>query len=541
MRRCKGAMRAVIGLAVLALLLTQTHGQCQLEYNPSSRECQNYAFIDAVAVCSENIAALRHGRDSTGKCVLGVISDGEVSVGDTVSVFAVSKEHIPLCLKMTRSGTASGKAGTMGDLGLALQVDSFSEGQDFYSAYHSYEDLVLRWKAMVSRGGASVRMETIGYSFQGRELHMLRIGSTNLQEPKRVIFTAQQHAREWAAGMVVTYIADVLVDVLTDTDKAGDESSFANRGLLKAILKEVEVLIVPVINPDGYIYTKESRFHRKNMRTIPGSNCIGVDLNRNWGKDWKGLESTSSDPCMDIYVGTSAFSEPETAAIKRVVEAEANKGMIGHIDYHAYGGMVLGPWSFEGKNEPPNGSDWMVFGEAIADGVKSVSGTVYRYGLGTDNILPYSASGVASDWTFFKGITSATIEVHPVVPEGSPGFGFDGFVLDSDLLRIACTENFAGVTGLLRWAAPDAKAQVENSTTGGVGGSASGSGDASGSGTNSDSDKNGLTGDSNGGLSKTALIGIYVGAGLLGLLLIAVVGGVLYTRRNRRSEDLLRA
>lgn len=45
---------------------------------------------------------------------------------------------------------------------------------------------------------------------------------------------------------------------------------------------------------------------------------MGVDLNRNYGVDWKlNLASKASrDPCYEFQAGKEAFSEPETRAIR---------------------------------------------------------------------------------------------------------------------------------------------------------------------------------------------------------------------------------
>ena len=46
----------------------------------------------------------------------------------------------------------------------------------------------------------------------------------------------------------------------------------------------------------------------------------GVDLNRNFDSKWGEIEGGSSgDPADEIYPGTSAFSEPETQAVRDYV------------------------------------------------------------------------------------------------------------------------------------------------------------------------------------------------------------------------------
>lgn len=49
----------------------------------------------------------------------------------------------------------------------------------------------------------------------------------------------------------------------------------------------------------------------------------GVDLNRNYGYKFGSTydKGSSSDPCGEDYRGPYAFSEPETQAIRNLVEA----------------------------------------------------------------------------------------------------------------------------------------------------------------------------------------------------------------------------
>ena len=59
--------------------------------------------------------------------------------------------------------------------------------------------------------------------------------------------------------------------------------------------------------------------HRKNRRNTNCGNGTtrGVDLNRNFGYEWGANNTGSSpDPCSDVYRGESAFSEPETQAVR---------------------------------------------------------------------------------------------------------------------------------------------------------------------------------------------------------------------------------
>ena len=98
--------------------------------------------------------------------------------------------------------------------------------------------------------------------------------------------------------------------------------------------------LVPVLNPDGYEYSRtKDRYWRKNRRKNSGSKCdegilhhgfedaangvmvdsYGVDLNRNFGKGF-GEGGASTDPCSIFYTGPEAFSEPESAALRDYVQ-----------------------------------------------------------------------------------------------------------------------------------------------------------------------------------------------------------------------------
>ena len=144
-----------------------------------------------------------------------------------------------------------------------------------------------------------------------------------------MLINGTQHAREWIAAMVTTCVADRLVRDY-DTDPA-----------IRAFVDNTELWVVPVANPDGYQHSWGSdRYWRKNRR-----GKFGVDLNRNFGVAWGGTGSSRNERSQ-TYRGAYAFSEPETAALRDLVLREQ---IAAHIDFHAYGQLVLYPWGYTGK------------------------------------------------------------------------------------------------------------------------------------------------------------------------------------------------
>jgi hypothetical protein len=100
--------------------------------------------------------------------------------------------------------------------------------------------------------------------------------------------------------------------------------------------------VIPVLNPDGLfrIAGKADFFVAADIKagidTVPGRfNANNVDLNRNFDCDWA---PTSKWQNRDVNGGASAFSEPESVAIKNYVE---NKDLTAVVTYYSASGGVF--------------------------------------------------------------------------------------------------------------------------------------------------------------------------------------------------------
>lgn len=271
--------------------------------------------------------------------------------------------------------------------------------QSFYSQYSTHEDLLAKWQSLVRDYPTHVRLVSIATSIHNRTVYALRIGTTDPQNPKRLFLNGLQHAREWVAAHVVTYIAEHLAVALA-----------TNIHPLADLLRSVEVILVPLVNPDGYVYSHTThRLQRKNRRKAgcPAPNSDGVDLNRNWGMDFAG-KSNNTDPCSQDYAGTSAFSEPETAGMRDFIRGLP--GIKAHVDFHSFGQLVLGAWSHS-LDDAPRATESRAVGEAVTQAMSTAEGKQYMYGPGAKTL--YTASGTMSDWTMSEGIMSFTIELRP--------------------------------------------------------------------------------------------------------------------------------
>lgn len=186
---------------------------------------------------------------------------------------------------------------------------------------------------------------TIGTSVEGRPIRGIKISdnvATNESDEGDVVFVGLHHAREWISAEVSLYLAEYLL------------THYATDASLQACMNNLEIWIIPVLNPDGYIYSASSsanRCWRKNRRNN-GDGTFGVDLNRNYSFQW-GLGSGSGgspNTYDDTYRGPSAFSEPETTALRDFVGTLQNPKAV--VSYHSYSELFLRPWSYTTADPP---------------------------------------------------------------------------------------------------------------------------------------------------------------------------------------------
>jgi hypothetical protein len=269
----------------------------------------------------------------------------------------------------------------------------------------------------------------IGQSLQGRDVRAVTItgpdqpGNAAADRPV-VLWNGCQHAREWISPMTVSYIASRLVGDY-DTDPR-----------VRDLVDSVRFVIVPVVNPDGYVYSwSGERFWRKNRRPL-GSDT-GVDLNRNWGYEWGG-DGSSGSPSSDIYRGAAPFSEPETQNL-RDLTLSFGDDLAAHIDYHSYSQLILWPFGFADNavTPEPDRTFFDTLATDMSDLILSVSGEFYNP---IQSWLLYPAAGASTDWFYgTAGAKSMTVELRPSDQDVGGLAGFDP--APSEILPCA-QENF---------------------------------------------------------------------------------------------------
>lgn len=261
--------------------------------------------------------------------------------------------------------------------------------------FHNYQELTDKLSALAAAHPQLVTLSSLGKSVENRDLWSVRISAAPVGAPAAV-FMGGHHAREHVSVEVPLRLAEYLVNEFNSKNPR-----------IVSILNNFEVYIIPAVNPDGKEFDISSgsyKHWRKNRSRNGSGNNYGVDLNRNYGYGWGGAGASSSS-YDDTYRGPSAFSEPETVAIKNFLENHGNVTTL--LSYHTFSKLVLWPWGHVDQ-EVANKDDLSVFKRA---GEKMAKWNGYKPMKSGDL---YLASGETCDWAYGElGIFAFTFELDP--------------------------------------------------------------------------------------------------------------------------------
>jgi hypothetical protein len=181
---------------------------------------------------------------------------------------------------------------------------------------YGYEQMMADAQALSEQYPDLVRLGSIGQSVEGRELLLITLGTG----PKKLLLLGAHHAREYITATFLMETADVYARAAVTGGTYGDYD-------LAALLEEVTLYIVPMVNPDGVnlvqngVETVKAPEKEKAMRMLKSSysewkaNINGVDLNRQYPCHWEKKASSTDVPSSEMYKGTAPATEPEVKAV----------------------------------------------------------------------------------------------------------------------------------------------------------------------------------------------------------------------------------
>lgn len=282
--------------------------------------------------------------------------------------------------------------------------------------YRRLADYNAELKELAKKNPSLVRLfEMPSPTLEGRTVYGVEIAAdVKSGDDGRPVFYMDgiHHAREWPAAEYTQLYAHHLVE------------SFGKDRKVTALLRQARVIIVPIVNPDGFDYSRESvvqnsnlaagngfeGYWRKNRRSLTGvtlpqaqknPDAYGVDPNRNYAYLWGDSEGGSSGLQVNqTYRGEAPFSEPESANVRDIV---LSHNVTGIITNHTYQATVLRA----GGGDAPDDHLLEPIGARMAEVL----------GYQNNGSVGYPTTGTTDDWAY-----AATGTLGYTIEHGNQGF-----------------------------------------------------------------------------------------------------------------------
>ncbi|XP_004608317.1 carboxypeptidase A4 [Sorex araneus] len=294
-----------------------------------------------------------------------------------------------------------------------------------YGAYHSLEAIYREMDSIAEEFPELVSREKIGHTFENRSMYILKFSTGGDGRRAAVWLNAGIHSREWISQATAIWTARKIA------------SDYGKDPVITSILKKMDIFLLPVANPDGYVYTQNrNRMWRKTRSLNPGSSCVGVDPNRNWNASFAG-QGASDNPCSEVYHGPHAHSEVEVKSVVDLIQKHGNFKCF--IDLHSYSQLLMYPYGYTAK-KASDADELDKVAKHAAEALASLSGTEYQVGPTSTTVYP--ASGSSIDWAYDQGIKYAfTFELRDT--------GHFGFLLPANQIIPTAEETWLGLKVIL--------------------------------------------------------------------------------------------
>ena len=277
------------------------------------------------------------------------------------------------------------------DLGIAVEVlgeqtpGAAAASKDL-SGYHSFESILSLLSGYVADYPSLCRLQTLGYSTEGRQIVALKITDNpdREEDEPEIRFTAAIHGDE----VVSTEMCLRWIDTLL--------SGYDGDARLRSLVDENELWVVPVVNPDGFVHG--TRY-----------NASGYDLNRSFpdGAE-ESIGTLFEGPPMD-----TAGRPPETVAL---MQWSAAHNFILAATFHSGSLVANYPYDNDGHGSsfsPTEDQDvFLWLAESYASHNPAMwNSTEFTNGI-TNGAAWYSITGGMQDWLYrYTGCMALTMEL----------------------------------------------------------------------------------------------------------------------------------
>jgi hypothetical protein len=278
------------------------------------------------------------------------------------------------------------------------------------------------------------RVELPNRSIEGRPIFALKIHAGTATNRRGVLLIGGMHARELMNPDAIAELQlDLVQAYLNETGLTYGGKVFSALDI-KSMLESLDVWTLPCANPDGREFVMNvNNMWRPNRRDNPGTTCDGVDVNRNCDIVWGVTTSNAScNPCIETFVGSGPFSEPESRNIKDLCDMFRIDVF---LDVHSFSEFVLFPWGHAHTQttdpsqrftslttgtclplNPPTHQEYMLpqdqlrfqrVSSKIVDDIRAVRGRNYTAGTVFD--IVYATTGTTSDYVYSRHIANGAL------------------------------------------------------------------------------------------------------------------------------------
>lgn len=248
----------------------------------------------------------------------------------------------------------------------------------YYKAL-TYDDLIARYDALIAEYPALISKTKLGESVNGQDIFEIKITSgpynkvgrrggrdAEIAKPKFMIATGTHGYEPGTPNSLFLFVRELVT----------------GSPALSAIRNNVELRIIPCVNPDGYdAYTR--------------TNANGVDINRNYNYNW-----TLHDEGEQNYSGPSAASEPETQIVQNWINN--NTDAVFCLDWHQ--SSFNEEMSCLGGISLVEASGQAALKRMYLEAINGIAGMlISRRGVADNSVFAYTYNEAASAHGYFNG------------------------------------------------------------------------------------------------------------------------------------------
>ena len=366
---------------------------------PTAVTADNLSFARVWARTPRQAAALAWFDETHA-----VHADGSIELllwpGDRAKLDALGVQYQLFTPRDTAPQAAAGRPS-----GLALQPGE-------RTGYRVLGDYVTDLQALATKYPGQARLIKFPErSLEGRDVYGLEIANDieAAQTDGRPTFWVDgaHHSREWPSCEYTLMFGYDLLE------------SFGTDERITNLLGKLRVVVVPIVNVDGFITSREAVYAttaadrdipwaitgtmtgwRKNRRSYTGAfygpantrselnaDAHGVDPNRNYPMYWGGEGGEGADPQSQTYGGAAPYSEPEARNISGGMKASQ---VTAYLTNHTYGKLCMRPWGFT-RDPSPDDQFQTELGAAMC---------AYHKYTNQIGLSLYPTAGTSRDWSY---------------------------------------------------------------------------------------------------------------------------------------------